>query len=231
MGDTWLTCGNLQMERVIQLATSLPNDSKIQSKLTGTIVKGYWDTLQHPPLVYLGDENEYRTPDGSNNVSLAESLFEPCLSTCLRTTLLQNLVWRARLMQDRLFRQQWTDNIRILPRYLIVCIRSAAQLVCMQADARQSCWLGTALLRSIRTRFPACFSTWLPSSFTVGVLDMLLGLHVTDHRLTKTQISLEPEMTARIIQTQTTTSRRLRHTLILHLCTETALENRKPFAL
>ncbi|THX71700.1 hypothetical protein D6D04_09409 [Aureobasidium pullulans] len=55
------------MERVIQLATSLPNDSEIQSKLTGTIVKGYWDTLQHPPLVYLGDENGYRTADGSNN--------------------------------------------------------------------------------------------------------------------------------------------------------------------
>jgi hypothetical protein len=55
------------MERVIQLATSLPNDSKVQVKLTGTIVKGYWDTLLHPPLTYLGDENEYRTPDGSNN--------------------------------------------------------------------------------------------------------------------------------------------------------------------
>jgi hypothetical protein len=58
----------MQMERVIQLATSLPNDSKIQKKLTGTLLKGLWDTLQHPPLSYLGDENEYRTPDGSNNV-------------------------------------------------------------------------------------------------------------------------------------------------------------------
>jgi hypothetical protein len=56
------------MERVIQLATSLPDGSKIQQKLTGTFIKGLWDTLQHPPLAYLGDGNEYRTPDGSNNV-------------------------------------------------------------------------------------------------------------------------------------------------------------------
>lgn len=56
------------MERIIQLATSLPNGSETQSKLTGTLLKTLWDSLQHPPMSYLGDENEYRTADGSNNV-------------------------------------------------------------------------------------------------------------------------------------------------------------------
>lgn len=56
------------MERVIQLASSLPDNSPTQVKLTGTLIKGLWDSLQHPPMSYMGDEHEYRTPDGSNNV-------------------------------------------------------------------------------------------------------------------------------------------------------------------
>ncbi|KAH6985528.1 heme peroxidase [Ilyonectria destructans] len=55
------------MERFIQLATSLPDGSETQVKLTGTLIKGLWDSLQHPPLSYLGDGYEYRTADGSNN--------------------------------------------------------------------------------------------------------------------------------------------------------------------
>lgn len=56
------------MERIIQLAISLPDGSAVQTKLTGTLIKTLWDSLQHPPLSYLGDEYEYRTADGSNNV-------------------------------------------------------------------------------------------------------------------------------------------------------------------
>ncbi|PON19963.1 linoleate diol synthase [Trichoderma gamsii] len=62
------------MERVIQLAASLPDGSDIQTKLTGTLVKELWDSLQHPPLSYLGDEYEYRTADGSNNNPLYPKL-------------------------------------------------------------------------------------------------------------------------------------------------------------
>ncbi|KAK7219323.1 hypothetical protein V2G26_007326 [Clonostachys chloroleuca] len=62
------------MERVIQLAISLPDGSDIQTKLTGTLVKELWDSLQHPPLSYLGDEYEYRTADGSNNNPLYPKL-------------------------------------------------------------------------------------------------------------------------------------------------------------
>ncbi|KAK7230147.1 hypothetical protein V2G26_002317 [Clonostachys chloroleuca] len=62
------------MERVIQLAISLPDGSDIQTKLTGTLVKELWDSLQHPPLSYLGDEHEYRTADGSNNNPLYPKL-------------------------------------------------------------------------------------------------------------------------------------------------------------
>ena len=63
----------MQMERVIQLAASLPDGSETRTKLTGTLLKGLWDSLQHPPLSYLGDDNEYRTADGSNNVRRMES--------------------------------------------------------------------------------------------------------------------------------------------------------------
>jgi hypothetical protein len=65
----------MQMERFIQLATSLPDGSETQTKLTGTLIKGLWDSLQHPPFSYLGDENEYRTADGSNNVRLSRQNF------------------------------------------------------------------------------------------------------------------------------------------------------------
>lgn len=56
------------MERIIKLATSLPDGSEARTKLTGNLIKGLWDSLQHPPLSYLGDDYMYRTADGSNNV-------------------------------------------------------------------------------------------------------------------------------------------------------------------
>lgn len=63
------------MERLIQLAISLPDGSVAQSKLTGTLLKGLWDSLLHPPLSYLGDDYEYRTADGSNNVISSQQIF------------------------------------------------------------------------------------------------------------------------------------------------------------
>ena len=65
----------MQMERVIQLAASLPDGSETRTALTGTLLKGLWDSLQHPPLSYLGDDYQYRTADGSNNVRRMELEF------------------------------------------------------------------------------------------------------------------------------------------------------------
>jgi hypothetical protein len=58
-----------QTEKLIQLAVSLPDNSDNQSKLTGGLIGQLWDSMQHPPLTYLGDSHKYRTADGSNNVS------------------------------------------------------------------------------------------------------------------------------------------------------------------
>ncbi|KAL3479184.1 heme peroxidase [Aspergillus californicus] len=55
------------MERIIQIVSSLPTNSKMRSDLTSVFLGELWDTLPHPPLSYLGDEYAYRTADGSNN--------------------------------------------------------------------------------------------------------------------------------------------------------------------
>ena len=57
------------MEKLIGITASLPETSKTRHKLTCTIIDTLWDSLQHPPLSYLGDKFMYRTPDGSYNVS------------------------------------------------------------------------------------------------------------------------------------------------------------------
>ena len=57
------------MEKMIAIATSLPSESKARKKLTGLIIDTLWKSLQHPPLSYLGNDYQYRTADGSNNVS------------------------------------------------------------------------------------------------------------------------------------------------------------------
>lgn len=57
------------MERVIQLAASLPEDSGKLKDLTGKLIKNLWENLHHPPLSYLGEEYRYRRADGSHNVS------------------------------------------------------------------------------------------------------------------------------------------------------------------
>ncbi len=55
------------MEKIIQLAASLPPGSKSLDELTSQFIKLLWETLEHPPLSYQGDEYKYRTADGSNN--------------------------------------------------------------------------------------------------------------------------------------------------------------------
>lgn len=55
------------MEKIIQLAASLPAESKALGDLTGQFIKLLWENLEHPPLSYQGDEYKYRTADGCNN--------------------------------------------------------------------------------------------------------------------------------------------------------------------
>ncbi|KAI2464196.1 linoleate diol synthase [Annulohypoxylon bovei var. microspora] len=55
------------MERVIQLVAGLPTNSRLREELTNTFLNELWDTLEHPPLLYMGDKHEYRMADGSWN--------------------------------------------------------------------------------------------------------------------------------------------------------------------
>ena len=55
------------MERVIQLVATLPDKSIHRAQLTNTFVDQLYNSLQHPPLSYLGDEFKYRRADGSGN--------------------------------------------------------------------------------------------------------------------------------------------------------------------
>jgi len=57
------------MEKIIQFVASLPETSKLQSKLTSGLIGNLWNVLEHPPLSYVGDKYQYRQPDGSwNNI-------------------------------------------------------------------------------------------------------------------------------------------------------------------
>lgn len=58
------------MERTIALVAGLPDFSKRQELLTNDFVDVLWNSLDHPPTLYMGDEYRFRQPDGSNNVSL-----------------------------------------------------------------------------------------------------------------------------------------------------------------
>ncbi|RMZ75993.1 hypothetical protein DV738_g5153, partial [Chaetothyriales sp. CBS 135597] len=56
-----------QMEKIIQLAASLPEGNGALNQLTGRFIKLLWNSLEHPPLSYQGNEFRYRMADGSNN--------------------------------------------------------------------------------------------------------------------------------------------------------------------
>ncbi|KAL2826654.1 heme peroxidase [Aspergillus cavernicola] len=55
------------IENIVQVTSSLPNNSTARSKITDTFVSTLWNNLQHPPLAHLGDEYRYRQADGSCN--------------------------------------------------------------------------------------------------------------------------------------------------------------------
>ncbi|KAF9869401.1 linoleate diol synthase [Colletotrichum karsti] len=58
------------MERTIQIVAKLPHKSKARDILTNVFIEELWGSLEHPPLLYL-DDNErkykYRQADGSCN--------------------------------------------------------------------------------------------------------------------------------------------------------------------
>ncbi|KAK0649852.1 heme peroxidase [Cercophora newfieldiana] len=62
------------MENVIQLVSNLRGDSKLRVELTNTFVQELWETLEHPPMLYVGDKYQYRQADGSNNNPMFPSL-------------------------------------------------------------------------------------------------------------------------------------------------------------
>jgi linoleate 10R-lipoxygenase len=57
------------MEYLIQLVAKLPHNSLLRENLTNNLIKELWDSLDHPPLIHIGDKHRYREADGSNNVS------------------------------------------------------------------------------------------------------------------------------------------------------------------
>jgi hypothetical protein len=63
------------MEQVIQLVSNLRSDSKLRAELTNSFVTELWETLEHPPMLYVGDKYMYRQADGSNNVSFLSLFF------------------------------------------------------------------------------------------------------------------------------------------------------------
>lgn len=67
-GETQADDKTMVMERTIQLVATMPNRSTRQEVLTNVLIEQLWSSLDHPPLLYMGDEFRYRQPDGSNNV-------------------------------------------------------------------------------------------------------------------------------------------------------------------
>ncbi|KAL2868395.1 peroxidase/cytochrome P450 family protein [Aspergillus lucknowensis] len=55
------------MERIIQIVSSLPSNSKMRGDLTNIFLDELWGSLPHPPLSYMGSDYAYRSADGSNN--------------------------------------------------------------------------------------------------------------------------------------------------------------------
>ncbi|KAI4142174.1 MAG: hypothetical protein LQ341_003278 [Variospora aurantia] len=55
------------MEHLMQLVAGLPSNSKLRVDLTNSFIDELWNTLQHPPMSYLGNKYMYRQPDGSYN--------------------------------------------------------------------------------------------------------------------------------------------------------------------
>lgn len=70
-GETQSDDKTMIMERTIQMVATMPDHSPRQEVLTNLFIDKLWNSLDHPPLLYMGDQFRYRQPDGSNNVSAA----------------------------------------------------------------------------------------------------------------------------------------------------------------
>jgi len=57
------------MERLIQVVSHMPRSSENRNLITGGLVGQLFDSLQHPPLSYVGEKFQYRDPDGRYNAS------------------------------------------------------------------------------------------------------------------------------------------------------------------
>lgn len=68
-GETQQDDKTMIMERTIQLVAGLPDHSRTQEILTNSFIDKLWNSLDHPPLLYVGPESKYRRPDGWGNVS------------------------------------------------------------------------------------------------------------------------------------------------------------------
>ncbi|KAL9592549.1 MAG: hypothetical protein Q9179_006606, partial [Wetmoreana sp. 5 TL-2023] len=62
------------MEHLMQLVAGLPSNSKLRVDLTNSFINELWNSLEHPPMSYLGDKYIYRQPDGSCNNPLYPQL-------------------------------------------------------------------------------------------------------------------------------------------------------------
>jgi hypothetical protein len=69
----FLQISNLKMEKLIQFVSSLPRTSISEAKLTDGLVTNLWNVMLHPPLSYVGDQYQYRHPEGKYNVSFKNS--------------------------------------------------------------------------------------------------------------------------------------------------------------
>lgn len=79
-GETQSDDKTMIMERTIQLVAGLPNNSKTQEVLTNSFIDQLWNSLDHPAMLYMGDEFKWRRPDGSYNVSGTSEVFAICLA-------------------------------------------------------------------------------------------------------------------------------------------------------
>ncbi|KPM41065.1 Linoleate 10R-lipoxygenase [Neonectria ditissima] len=66
-GETIIDDKTMLMERTIQIVAGLSDHSKVQEVLTNNFIDQLWTSLDHPPMLYMGDAYRFRQPDGSNN--------------------------------------------------------------------------------------------------------------------------------------------------------------------
>lgn len=67
-GETQVDDKTMIMERTIQIVAGLSDHSKVQEALTNSFIDQLWNSLDHPPMLFMGDAYRFRQPDGSNNV-------------------------------------------------------------------------------------------------------------------------------------------------------------------